>query len=139
MIAALYLSQKTKSSNHFLHNSVQFGWEALESILKREVTRIRQNQIPRVPELKESYIYCDPWTCLNVNPAKIMQVNGLYSVYYSSTELYHYVVPQLPFLITRTRILAELQEYAAQVLSPPDADSLRETVAYLTACNSIFE
>ena len=80
MIAALYLSRRTKSSNHFLHKGVHFGWEALESMLKREVNRIRQNQIPRVPGLKESYIYRDPWTRLNVKPAKIMQVHCLHNM-----------------------------------------------------------
>ena len=85
MIAALYLSRKTKSSNHFQHNGVQFGWEALENMLKREVTRISRNQLPRVPGLKESFIYRDPWTRLNVKPAKIIQVNGLYIVYHCSS------------------------------------------------------
>ncbi len=78
MIAALYLSRKTKSSNQFQHKDVQFGWEALEDMLKRELTRISRNQLPRIPGLKESYIYRDPWTRLNVKPAKIMQVNVLY-------------------------------------------------------------
>ena len=90
MTAALYLSRKTKSSNHFLHNGIHFGWEALESMLKREVNRIRQNQIPRVPGLKESFIYRDPWTCLNVKPARIMQVHCLYNVFYLFTECLHF-------------------------------------------------
>lgn len=36
-------------------------------------------------------------------------------------------------------MLSELQEHAAQVPCPPDAASVKETVAYLTACNRLFE
>lgn len=35
--------------------------------------------------------------------------------------------------------MAELQEYAAQDPPPPDAASVKKTVAYLGACNSLFE
>ena len=107
-------------------------------MLKREVNRIRQNQIPRVPGLKESFIYRDPWTRLNVKPAKIMQVDNLYNVYCFRTDHFYWVISHLSLVIAK-HVLAELQEYAAQVPSPLDADSVRETVAYLTACNSIFE
>lgn len=77
MIAALYLSRKTKSSNCFQHKDVQFGWEALEDMLKREPSRISMNLLPRVPDLKESFVYRDPWTRLNVKPVK---VNGLHTL-----------------------------------------------------------
>ena len=74
MIAALYQSRKQGGSNCFVHNGVMFGWEAIEDMLAREVARIKKNELPRVPGLKESYIYRDAWTRLNVKPAKIMQV-----------------------------------------------------------------
>ena len=75
MIAALYLSRtQGGNSNLFVHNDVNFGWEAIEGMLGREVTRIKDNKLPRVPGLKESYVYRDAWTRLNVMPAKIMQV-----------------------------------------------------------------
>lgn len=53
-----------------------FGWKALEDLFFREVERARTNQLRRVPDLKESHIYRDCWTRLNVRPAKIMQVAG---------------------------------------------------------------
>lgn len=74
MIAALYLSRASKSSNRFECGGVQFGWEVIEDMLKREVARMKKNQLPRIPGLKESYVYRDSWTRLNVKPAKIMQV-----------------------------------------------------------------
>lgn len=73
MIAALHHS-RSNSTNRFTHETIPFGWEAIEKMLTREVTRIQKNQLPRVPGLKESYVHRDPWTRLNVKPAKIMQV-----------------------------------------------------------------
>ena len=74
MIAALYLSRSDNSPNNFLHDGQHFGWETIEAMLAREVQRIKQNNLPRVPGLKESHVFRDPWTRLNVKPAKIMQV-----------------------------------------------------------------
>ena len=76
MVAALYASRSDSetSSNKFLHKGAYFGWETIESMLVREVQRIKENCLPRIPGLKESYVYRDPWTRLNVKPAKIMQV-----------------------------------------------------------------
>ena len=107
-------------------------------MLKCEVTSIRQNRIPRVPGLRESYIYHDPWTYLNVKQAKIMQVNGLCSVDYSSTEHSHYVIPHLPFLAART-CTSWTSGICCTGSVSPDADSVGEIVAYLIACNSLFE
>ena len=73
MIAALHHS-RGNSSNCFTHGNIQFGWETIEKMLTRELGRIKTNQLPRVPGLKESYVHRDPWTRLNVKPAKIMQV-----------------------------------------------------------------
>lgn len=75
MIAALDHSRMRGSSpNKFIHDEIQFGWEAIQDMLAREVSRIKRNELPRVPGLKESYVHRDPWTRLNVKPAKIMQV-----------------------------------------------------------------
>lgn len=38
-----------------------------------------------VPGLKFAFVYRDNWTCLNVRPAKIMQVPSLFNFIY-----YHY-------------------------------------------------
>ncbi len=76
MVAALYASRESGGTNKFERQSVQFGWKAIEDMLRREVGRMRQSELPRVPGLKESYVYRDPWTRLNVKPAKIMQVSS---------------------------------------------------------------
>ncbi len=73
MIAALYAS-KEGGPNKFQRNGIVFGWKSIEDMLRREVERMRRQQLPRVPGLKESHVYRDPWTRLNVKPAKIMQV-----------------------------------------------------------------
>lgn len=75
MIAALYSSRVDgKGTNAFDESGVVFGWEPIEDMLHREVQRKKNSQLPRVPGLKENYVFRDPWTRLNVKPAKIMQV-----------------------------------------------------------------
>ena len=61
----------------FLHDEQHFGWESIEAMLAREVLRMTQNRLPRVPGLKENHVYRDPWTWLNVKPADIMQVRSI--------------------------------------------------------------
>ena len=73
MIAALYES-RAGGVNNFEKDGISFGWTAIEDMLSREVQRKKQNQLPRVPGLKENFVDRDPWTRLNVKPAKIMQV-----------------------------------------------------------------
>lgn len=73
-------------------------------MLKREITRISENKLPRVPGLKESYIYRDSWTRLNVKPAKIMQVCQCLSCsmpLHGVTLNDNIIVSCLPFLIAR--------------------------------------
>ena len=80
MIAALYSSRLNgKSPNTFVHGEECFGWESIEGMLAREMKRISQNSLPRVPGLKESHVFRDPWTRLNVKPAKIMQVQNMHT------------------------------------------------------------
>ena len=74
MVAALYSSRRG-GSKKFNWDRSEFGWESIEDMFKRELHRIQSGQIPRVPGLKESYIYRDTWTRLNVKPAKIVQVS----------------------------------------------------------------
>ena len=81
MIAALHHSRRSSnSSNCFKNQDVEFGWEDIENMLVREVIIyikwIKRGELPRIPGLKESYVNRDPWTRLNVKPAKIMQVNS---------------------------------------------------------------
>ena len=132
MIAALHHS-RSNSSNHFTHETITFGWEAIEKMLIREVTRIKKRQLPRVPGLKESYVHRDPWTRLNVKPAKIMQVR------HTSTPLLIFLVIMTLYIWQQEHVLAELQEYATQTPPPADALSVMKTVAYLKACNQPFE
>lgn len=89
MIAALYAS-RVGGANRFQLNGVGFGWDPLIQMLHREVRRKKNNQLPRVPGLKESFIFRDPWTRLNVKPAKIMQVNRIIIVQVRVTYLDNY-------------------------------------------------
>ena len=61
-------------SFRFINDGVVFGWEPIERQLEREIQRKRKDELPQVPGLKESFVYRDSWTRLNVKPAKIMQV-----------------------------------------------------------------
>ena len=74
MIAVLYSSQLDKTTNKFLHDGQLFGWETTEGMLACEIQRIKHKNLPRIPGLNESHMFRDPWTRLNVKPAKIMQV-----------------------------------------------------------------
>ena len=74
MIAALYASKSSGRANCFSIQGTKFGWKAIEDMLKREVERMKKNELVRVPGLRENFVYRDSWTRLNVKPAKIMQV-----------------------------------------------------------------
>ena len=74
MIAALYQSRCMGGVSNFDRIGTTFGWEAIEIMLKQEVARMKSNQLPCVPGLKENFVCRDSWTRLNVKPAKIMQV-----------------------------------------------------------------
>ena len=73
MIAALYSSRET-GSKEFQYKGNPFGWRVIQDLYKRELARVKQNDMRRVPKLKRRYVWKDPWTRLNVLPAKIMQV-----------------------------------------------------------------
>ncbi|XP_065904695.1 uncharacterized protein [Dysidea avara] len=68
LIAALY-SSRCDGSNKFEKDGILFGWKPIEDMLHKEVQR-KNYQLPRVSGLKENFVYRDPWTRLNVNPAK---------------------------------------------------------------------
>lgn len=74
MVAALYSSKSGKTKS-FQYAGVRFGWETIERMFEREVQRAKAGVPRRVPGLRESYVYRDIWTRLNVKPAKIMQVS----------------------------------------------------------------
>ena len=75
MVSALY-SSKLGRTKDFLYNGVKFGWNTIEEMFEREMQRAQNGTLKRVPGLKESYIYRDIWTRLNVKPAKIMPGTG---------------------------------------------------------------
>ena len=78
MISALHHSRVdgTKPNRFRLgKKGTEFGWEAIEGMLRREIQRIQSGQLARVPGLKENFVHRDSWTRLNVKPAKIMQVS----------------------------------------------------------------
>ena len=57
MIAALYASRSIGTANCFSMQGTKFGWKAIEDMLKREVERMKNNELVRVPGLKENYVY----------------------------------------------------------------------------------
>ena len=88
MIAALYASHPG-GSNNYEKGGITFGWQAIEALLYREIQRKRNDQLPRVPGLKENFVCRDSWTRLNVKPAKIMQVcNVLRKLCFLNSFLY---------------------------------------------------
>ena len=60
MIAALYQSRCMGGVSNFDRIGTTFGWEAIEIMLKQEVARMKSNQLPRVPGLKENFVYGTP-------------------------------------------------------------------------------
>ena len=79
MIAALYESRVSGGgTNKFKKKGVVFGWGPIENMLYREVQWKKNNQLARVPGSKRNYVFRDPWTRLNVKPAKIMQVHSIH-------------------------------------------------------------
>ena len=66
-------------TKRFTYDGVEFGWDCIE-MFARDFQRPKAGLPRRVPDLHESYVYRDIWTCLNVKPAKIMQVGKLSAV-----------------------------------------------------------
>lgn len=85
MVSALFQSRPRErgGTRKSTINSCTFGWSVIEDMYKRELQRIRSGHCSRVPKLKESYICCDSWTRLNVQPSKIMQVLTIILYVYS--------------------------------------------------------
>ena len=77
MVSALFQcrSKSAGGTREFAKGGHRFGWKSIEDMYKRELIRIRNGQITRVPKLKESHVQCDSWTRLNVLPFKVMQVS----------------------------------------------------------------
>ena len=46
-----------RGTNKFEESGVTFGWEPIEDMLHREVQRKKNNQLPRVPGLKENHVF----------------------------------------------------------------------------------
>ena len=61
-----------------------FGWKAILDLYSREYQRRDKGHARMVPKLRESYVFWDAWTKLNVLPAKIMQVLENFFVYGST-------------------------------------------------------
>ena len=53
--------------------------------IMREIDRRKKGQMGRVPDMKESFVFRDPWSRLNVKPAKIMQVSKSRSLFKIAT------------------------------------------------------
>ena len=58
-------------------DGVRFGWKAIEDQYNRDRIRTDQGCAPRVPCLRYNFVYRDIWTGLDVQPAKIMQLQEI--------------------------------------------------------------
>jgi hypothetical protein len=72
MIAALYSSRQHGTKN-FTKNGINFGWTAIFKLYQDDLDRARRQLNVHVPGMKLAYVVRDPWSRLNVKPAKIMQ------------------------------------------------------------------
>ena len=73
MISALN-SSRVSGTKAFCYQGMTFGWESIERMWERELSRAEKGLMFAVPKLRERHIQRDSWTRLNVAPAKIMQV-----------------------------------------------------------------
>ena len=73
MINALH-SSRDRGTKLFCHKGCTFGWAVIYDMWSRECDRRSTGAARMVPKLRETHIIRDPWTKLNVAPAKIMQV-----------------------------------------------------------------
>ena len=75
MINALH-SSRDNGTKLFDHGDSKFGWADVYKMWIREC-KISSGSARMVPQLRESHIIRDPWTKLNVSPAKILQVSNI--------------------------------------------------------------
>ena len=114
LINQLWASQPSGAKSFKTGDGVGFGWPVIEAMWMREKEKRDNHQIRMVPALIYSFIKRDPWTKLNVPPAKIMQQEQVLS------ELYSHAQPDTG-------------------RAPTDATSALACHAYLTAVHKIFE
>ena len=74
MINALFSTQDEGTKCFSNENGTHFGWKVILDMYSRECSRQDNGNARMVPRLCEAYVFHDPWTKLNVMPAKIMQV-----------------------------------------------------------------
>lgn len=74
MVSALH-SSRDEGTKEFVYEDIVHGWETVEAVYKSDLLRANSGISRRVPNLKYAHIVRDPWTRLNVLPAKIMQVH----------------------------------------------------------------
>ena len=109
MISALH-SSRPNGTKHFVRNNVHFGWLDIIAMKAREDERCKNGQLRFIPGLLQSYTERDSWTRLNVKPSKFFQ---------------------------QDQVLQELYDHKSS--SALGSQSTKETHAYLSACNQIFE
>ena len=74
MVNALFSSKSTGTKHFQRSGQCRFGWDTIDDLYQRELSRVKLNCARMVPKLKETHCLRDAWTKLNVLPAKIMQV-----------------------------------------------------------------
>ena len=110
MINAFHSSRSGGNKDFQSACGISFGWQTVLALYDREVSRMKQCVPREVPKLRKNFVIRDPWTKLNVMPAKVMQ---------------------------QDKVLTELADYLAT--SHPDNANVKASRDYLAACNLLFE
>ena len=74
MVNALFSSKSTGTKHFQRSGQCKFGWDTIDDLYQRELSRVKLDCARMVPKLKETHCLRDAWTKLNMLPAKIMQV-----------------------------------------------------------------
>ena len=135
MINALFSSKPTGSKLFQCPGNSVFGWQTINQLYERELARVSSNQTRMVPRLREAHCLRDAWTKLNVHPAKIMQVRN-FTIYNLSIVSSIIAFIKLLHLLLLQR---ELVHFVNQDPPPHNVETTCETLAYLEACNLLFE
>ncbi|MCP3665313.1 MAG: hypothetical protein GY696_22915, partial [Gammaproteobacteria bacterium] len=113
-INALFNSSPRRSKLLRFHpdDPMYFGWISIVQMYSREQSRKKRGSTGVIPFLRKDFIVRDPWTKLNVQPAKIMQSDN---------------------------VIAELSAYSAECRGSGHPDlGCERVVEYLSALRLIF-
>lgn len=128
MINAVF-SSKVNGTKAFELDDVNFGWNSICSMYKRECDRVENGSTRMVPKLKEIHIIRDSWTKLNVTPAKIMQVSWYTNLFINCLSYVNY--SKNTYCLSCTNILMTIQMQEIQYVRPRQYGTWRRATSFL--------